>query len=184
MGEHDRRKPPADVVGKPLGENDGCNQARSVCVTGVMIPCYDAAAGVRRKIQIQLFVLPNDTNGNIYMVAGENKIGGRMASKVQIATRVDEDMLAQIKEIEKETRADRAEVIRRLLDEGAKQYQLKKAIALLHDSKVTVSRAAEIAGMSIWDIIEVMRTKKIPIQYTVDDLRKSLADSMIVSNST
>jgi len=108
------------------------------------------------------------------MVAGENKIGGGMVSKVQIATRVDENIMTQIKEIEKETQADRAEVIRRLLDEGAKQYRLRKAIALLHDGKVTVSRAAEIAGVSIWDIIEVMRTKRIPIQYTADDLRKSL----------
>ena len=97
-----------------------------------------------------------------------------MVSKVQSATRVDEDIMAQIKEIEKETQADRAEVIRRLLDEGVKQYRLRKAIALLHDGKVTVSRAAEIAGVSIWDIIEVMRTKRIPIQHTVDDLRKSL----------
>ena len=97
-----------------------------------------------------------------------------MASKVQIATRIDEDLLAQIKVIEGETRADRAEVIRRLLDEGAKQYRLKKAVALLREGKVTVSRAAEIAGMSIWDILDVMLAKRIPIPYTVEDLRKSL----------
>jgi len=96
-----------------------------------------------------------------------------MASKAQIATRVDEELLAQIRQIEKETRADRAEVIRRLLDEGAKQYRLKKAVELLREGKVTVSKAAEIAGASIWDIVEVMHAKKIPIPYTADDLRKS-----------
>jgi len=97
-----------------------------------------------------------------------------MASKVQIATRVDENLLAQIKEIEGETQADRAEVIRRLLDEGAKQYRLKKAIALLREGKVTISRAAEIAGVSVWDIVEVTHAKRIPIPYTAEDLRKSL----------
>lgn len=97
-----------------------------------------------------------------------------MVSKIQIATRIDENLLAQIKEIEEETKADRAEVIRRLLDEGAKQHRLKKAVVLLRDGRVTVSRAAEIAGVSIWDIVEVMRVKKIPIPYTGDDLRKSL----------
>jgi len=97
-----------------------------------------------------------------------------MVSKVQIATRVDQDLLTQIKEIEGETQADRAEVIRRLLNEGAKQYRLKKAIALLRDGKVTVSMAAEIASVSVWDIVEVMHAKRIPIPYTAEDLRKSL----------
>ena len=82
--------------------------------------------------------------------------------------------MAQIKEIEGETQADRAEVIRRLLDEGAKQYRLKKAIALLREGKVTISRAAEIAGVSVWDIVEVTHAKRIPIPYTAEDLRKSL----------
>jgi predicted HTH domain antitoxin len=97
-----------------------------------------------------------------------------ISEKNQIAARVDGDLLAQIRQIEKETRADRSEVIRRLLDEGVKQYRLKKAVELLRDGKVTVSRAAEIAGTSIWDMLEVMRVKKIPIPYTAEDLRKSL----------
>ncbi len=95
-------------------------------------------------------------------------------SKAQVATRVGGDLLAHIKEIEKETRADRAEVIRRLLDEGVKQYRLKKAVALLREGKVTVSRAAEIAGTSVWDMLEVMHVKRIHIPYTAEDLRKGL----------
>ena len=119
-------------------------------------------------------MLPNATNSNIYMAVGKNKIGEKVASRVQIATRVDKDIIAQIREIEMETQADRAEVIRRLLDEGIKQYRLKKAVTLLRDGKVTVSRAAEIAGLSVWDIVELMHAKRIPIQYTADDLRRSL----------
>jgi predicted HTH domain antitoxin len=92
----------------------------------------------------------------------------------QIAARVDEDLLTQIKEIEKETRADRSEVIRRLLDEGVKQYQLKKAVGLLRDGRATVSMAAEIADISIWDMLEVMYAKRIPTPYKAEDLRESL----------
>lgn len=92
----------------------------------------------------------------------------------QIAARVDEDLLARIKEIEKEMRADRSEVIRRLLDEGVRQYRLERAVGLLRDGRATVSRAAEIAGVSIWDMLEVMRVKRVPIPYKAEDLRKSL----------
>jgi len=97
-----------------------------------------------------------------------------MAAKVQIATRIDRELLAQIKQIEKEMRAGRAEVIRQLLDEGVKQYRLRRALALLREGKVTVSRAAEMAGVSVWDIVEFMRSKKIPIPYGAEELRKSL----------
>jgi predicted HTH domain antitoxin len=97
-----------------------------------------------------------------------------MVTKAQIATRVDEDLLAHIEEIEKETRADRAEVIRRLLDEGVKQYRLKKATELLRDGKVTISRAAEIADISIWEMMDVMRDRKIPVPYSAETLRREL----------
>lgn len=97
-----------------------------------------------------------------------------MTSKEQIATRVDEELLSKIEEIQEDMQTDRSETIRRLLDEGTKQYKLKKAIEQLREGKITVSRAAEIAGVSIWDIIETMRIRKIPIPYTAQDLRKSL----------
>lgn len=97
-----------------------------------------------------------------------------MTSKVQIATRVDKELLSKIEEIQKDMQTDRSEAIRRLLDEGAKRYKLEKAIEQLRERKVTVSRAAEIAGVSIWDIIETMRIREIPVPYTSRDLRKSL----------
>lgn len=97
-----------------------------------------------------------------------------MTTKTQIATRVDKDLLAQIKEIEKEMKADRAEVIRRLLGEGIKKHQLDKAMTMLRNGNVTISKAAEIAGVSIWEMMEVMREKQIPVPYDEEDLRKSL----------
>lgn len=117
-------------------------------------------------------MVTNVPNGNVYRPVSRNI--KEMTSKTQVATRIDEDLLARIKEIEKETRADRAEVIRRLLDEGVKQYRLDKAIAQLREGKVTISKAAETADVSVWEMVEIMRSKQIPIPYTVEDLRKSL----------
>lgn len=97
-----------------------------------------------------------------------------LGSKVQIATRVDRGLLSKIEKIQDDMQADRSETIRRLLEEGARHYELKRAIELLRDGKVTVSRGAEIAGVSVWDLLETMRIKKIPIPYSGDDLRRSL----------
>jgi predicted HTH domain antitoxin len=97
-----------------------------------------------------------------------------LTSKVQIATRVDRELFSKIKRIQEDMQADRSVAIRRLLEEGARHYELKRAIELLREGKVTVSKAAEIAGVSIWDLMETMRIKKVPIPYTAEDLRKSL----------
>lgn len=94
--------------------------------------------------------------------------------KTQVAARVDDDMLAQIKSIEKEMRADRSEVIRRLLDEGVRQHRLRKATEFLRDGKVTISRAAEIADISIWEMMDVMRDREIPVPYSAETLRREL----------
>ena len=97
-----------------------------------------------------------------------------MGSKVQIATRVDRRLYSRIEKIRDDMQADRSETIRRLIEEGAKHYELEKAMRLLLDGKVTVSKAAEIAGLSIWDIVETMRIRRMPIPYSGDDLRVSL----------
>ena len=93
---------------------------------------------------------------------------------MQIATRVDRRLYSRIEKIQDDIQADRSETIRRLIEEGAKHYELDKAMRLLRDGKVTVSKAAEIAGLSIWDIVETMRIRRIPIPYSGEELRMSM----------
>ncbi|WGI17702.1 ribbon-helix-helix protein, CopG family [Methanonatronarchaeum sp. AMET-Sl] len=56
-------------------------------------------------------------------------------AKVQIAIRVDDELLSKIEEVEDDMQIDRSEAIRRLLDKGSKQYRLEKAIKQLRDKK-------------------------------------------------
>ena len=39
---------------------------------------------------------------------------------------------------------------------------------------MTLSRAAEIAGISVWEMIDVLAEKKVQAQYDVDDLEEDL----------
>jgi len=45
---------------------------------------------------------------------------------------------------------------------------------LYRDGTVTLSRAAEIAGISIWEMIDVLGKRKIILQYDVEDLEEDL----------
>jgi len=55
-----------------------------------------------------------------------------------------------------------------------KLVRLYLAIELYREGKVSLGKAAEIAGVSKWEMMEILASKNIPIQYSVDDLEKDI----------
>lgn len=89
-----------------------------------------------------------------------------------VSTRIPNDMAKDLKEIEKEEKADRATVIRKLLAKAITEWKLEKALKLFQEGKVTLWKAAKIAGLSLWEMMEIIGEKKIPFPYTFEDFRE------------
>jgi predicted HTH domain antitoxin len=89
-----------------------------------------------------------------------------------VSTRVPEDMARDLVEIEKEEQSDRATVVRKLLSKAISQWKLERALSLYGDGKITLWKAAMIAGLSLWEMVEVVRKRKIPVRYAYDDFRE------------
>ncbi len=51
------------------------------------------------------------------------------------------------------------------------------AIELFREGKVSLGKAAEIAGVSKWEMLGLLAERKIPLHYTVDELREDLQAS-------
>ncbi len=68
----------------------------------------------------------------------------------------------------------RAEALRRLIDRGLRETRLDLAMELLQAGQVSREKAAEIAGVGIYDILEQMRLRRIPGGYTAADLARDL----------
>jgi predicted HTH domain antitoxin len=51
---------------------------------------------------------------------------------------------------------------------------LEQALALLREGKITRAKAAELAGVSIYEIIELAAKQGIPISYDKEDLEQGL----------
>jgi predicted HTH domain antitoxin len=51
---------------------------------------------------------------------------------------------------------------------------LEQALALLREGKITRAKAAELAGVSIYEIIELAAKQGIPISYDKEDLEQDL----------
>jgi len=91
-----------------------------------------------------------------------------------ITTQVPEDLFKAINEIGEMEKIDRAEVIRRLLSNAAKNWKMEKALELLRDGKVTVRRAAKIADVTYVEMLDLSSQKDIAIKMEPEDVINDL----------
>ena len=93
----------------------------------------------------------------------------------QLNIRIPDNLLEQLELIAIEEQLDRTTVARKILAEGIGQWRLKHALKLYEKGQVTKERAAEMAGVSIYDIMDELRRQGTLAQYSLEDLREDLA---------
>ncbi len=91
-----------------------------------------------------------------------------------LTTRIPDDLLKSIQEIEKEERAERAEVVRRLLDRAVHDWKMAKALKMVQEGHWTVRRAARFAGLTYHEILDKMADLGIDSGPTLKELREGL----------
>jgi predicted HTH domain antitoxin len=69
-------------------------------------------------------------------------------------------------------------VIQRLLSQGARQARLEYAARLYGNGEVTLERAAELAGVTIYDMMAHVRSRNIMPPSDVAELRADVADTL------
>ena len=89
-----------------------------------------------------------------------------------ISARIEDKYFKDLKEIEKEEKADRAEVTRKLLARAIKEWKRQKALSLLKDHEVTIRKAAKIAEVSYAKMLDLASKNDIDIGYSLEDLEK------------
>lgn len=91
-----------------------------------------------------------------------------------ISTRLPEEILRDLKEIEEEEKADRATVVRRLLAWAVKLWKAEKALRLYREGKVTLWRAARIADLTLREMMEYAAREGVQFQYSQKDLEEDI----------
>ena len=95
-----------------------------------------------------------------------------------ISTRVSPEMANDLEEIEKEEKADRATVVRKLLAKAIADRKLERAISLYSSGKVTLWKASKVAGLSLWEMMEIVKQRKICFQYSYEDFRSDFEKAL------
>lgn len=94
-------------------------------------------------------------------------------SKV-ISARLSRERVRLIEEIAREEKVDKSTILDRALEHYTKEWKLQKAMESYREGLVTLSRAAEIAGISVWEMIDVLSKRKIPPQYDIEDFEEDM----------
>jgi len=69
---------------------------------------------------------------------------------------------------------DRSAFLKHALRRGARDLMLEQAVEAYRRGAATLSRAAEMAGLSLRDFMARMRSANLELTYSLDDLAKDL----------
>lgn len=70
--------------------------------------------------------------------------------------------------------SDKSKLIRELLIIGIKERKLEEALKLYKEGRISLWRAARMADMSLWKMMEIVKERKIIAQYSEKELKEDL----------
>lgn len=78
-----------------------------------------------------------------------------------VSARLPEALEEELEDYMEEEQLDRSVALRKLLSDSLEDWKQRKALELLEEGKVTLTRAAEMADMTIWEFADMVREEKV-----------------------
>lgn len=97
-----------------------------------------------------------------------------MRKEQMVGTRLPSELVCELAFIEEVEQSDRSTTVRRLLSKAIQQWKLEHYVRLYGDGKLTLARAARDAGVSLWEMMDYARVRKVPAQYDLEELQRDL----------
>lgn len=91
-----------------------------------------------------------------------------------IANELPADILKEIKYWSKKERTDTNSFIVRLIDEGLREWKIHKVLRMYKNHEITLWRAAEIAGVSLAELLSELPKQKTVFQYDLEELKEDM----------
>jgi len=89
-----------------------------------------------------------------------------------LTLRVEKELRQQLDDISDAEEKDRSEVIRELLFVGIQERRVTHALDEYKGGRITLWKAARSAGVSLWRMLEILKERKIELQYGLEELRQ------------
>jgi predicted HTH domain antitoxin len=91
-----------------------------------------------------------------------------------VGTRLPDTVVRDLEAIEEAEQSDRSTTVRKLLSRAIQDWKLDHFSRLYGSGKLTLARAAREAGVSLWEMMDYVKSKKITAQYELEDFQRDL----------
>jgi predicted HTH domain antitoxin len=91
------------------------------------------------------------------------------AATRQLNVRVQAEVIKDLEEIAHEEDLDKGAVTRRLLMDGIRRWRIERAVTLYREDRITKERAAEMARVSLYEMMDLLRERHVPAHLDVDE---------------
>lgn len=95
---------------------------------------------------------------------------------VTLSTRLAEAEARKIDDLAAELGLDRGALLKQLIRKGLRDIQTDRALDAYQHGRITLSRAAEIAGMSIRDILLRLPEESVEFNYDIRELQRDMEE--------
>jgi predicted HTH domain antitoxin len=95
-----------------------------------------------------------------------------------LTVRLEKELLKKIEDEAKRQKTDKSTVTRRLIALGIEQTQKAEALEAYRSGRCTIWKASEKAGISLREMIELLRAEKIPLRLSPDDVDRAWREAL------
>ena len=90
-----------------------------------------------------------------------------MGDKISII--LPDDLKEEIEKLKELHKEEQSSYIRKLLWKSVAQEKLDYALKQYLDDKISLGKAAEIAGISIWEMLDELKKRNITLKYKISE---------------
>lgn len=92
----------------------------------------------------------------------------------EVMAQLPEELMKEIEYWAEREKVDKSTLLTKIMEEGLSVWKMNKALEMYRLQKVTLWKAAEIAGVSLAEMLAELPKRKIIFQYDLDELREDL----------
>ncbi len=89
-----------------------------------------------------------------------------------VTTRIPPRVARDLLFFTREEKTDKSTIVRRLLATALEEKKIDFALQKYQEGEITLGKAAEIAGVPLRKMMQIVATRRIPFQYSLADLQK------------
>lgn len=97
-----------------------------------------------------------------------------MSEEKMVGSRLPAELLRDLEMIERVEQTDRSTTVRKLLFRVTREWKVEYFARQYAEGKLGAARAAHESGVSLWEMMEYLRNRRISAQYDLDEWQKDV----------